>query len=69
MAVQSKSQHQRRTINLWPDAGRQLGLGKNATYEAAERGEIPGVFRIGGRWLVSREAFDRALAQPGGAAA
>lgn len=29
------------TVPLWPIAGRALGLGRNATYEAAERGEIP----------------------------
>jgi hypothetical protein len=54
---------QRRTISLWPEAGRALGLGKNATYTAAMRGDIPGVFRIGSRWLVAREAFDQALRQ------
>jgi len=48
-------------MNLWPDAGRLLGLGKNATYGAADRSEIPGAFRVGKRWLVSREAFERAL--------
>lgn len=31
------------TVPLWPTAGRALGLGRNATYEAAERGEIPTV--------------------------
>jgi hypothetical protein len=51
----------RRTANLWPDIGRQLGLSKNAVYEAAHRGEVPGAFRIGSRWLVSIEVFDRAL--------
>jgi hypothetical protein len=25
---------------LWPDAGRALGLSRNATYDAARRGEI-----------------------------
>jgi excisionase family DNA binding protein len=53
--------NERRTINLWPAAGAQLGLSKNATYEAAERGDIPGAFRIGKRWLVSREAFEKFL--------
>jgi hypothetical protein len=53
--------NERRTINLWPAAGGQLGLSKNATYEAAARGAIPGAFRIGKRWLVSREPFERFL--------
>jgi hypothetical protein len=29
------------TVPLWPTAGRALGLGRSATYAAAERGEIP----------------------------
>jgi len=28
-------------VPLWPDAGRALGLGKNSTYAAAQRKEIP----------------------------
>lgn len=64
----TNSNDERRTMNLWPDAGRQLGLGKNATYQAAERGQIP-VIRIGKRLLVSRVAFDRMLAGSGGATA
>ena len=39
------------TVPLWPTAGRALGLGRNATYEAAARGDLP-VLRIGGRILV-----------------
>jgi len=42
------------------EAGRQLGLGRNASYEAAKRGEIPTV-RIGRRLLVPRDAVDRLL--------
>jgi hypothetical protein len=52
---------QRKTMNLWPDAGRKLGLSKNSAYNAAVRGEIPGCFRIGKRWLVSVDPFERAL--------
>ena len=36
------------TVPLWPTAGRALGLGRNATYEAAERGKIPTI-KTGGR--------------------
>jgi hypothetical protein len=46
---------------LWPDAGRQLGLSRNATYQAADRGQIPGVIRIGRRLLVCRDPFERFL--------
>lgn len=49
----------RRTITV-PEAGEQLGIGRNAAYEAAKRGEIPTV-RIGRRLLVPREAVDRLL--------
>jgi excisionase family DNA binding protein len=42
-------------------AGKRLGLGKNAAYEAAHRGEIP-VIRIGRRLLVPIAAFEAMLA-------
>lgn len=51
---------QRRTMPLWPDAGRALGLKKSSTYEAAKRGEIP-VITIGRRKLVPIAAFERML--------
>jgi hypothetical protein len=38
-------------IPLWPDAGQQAGLGRNSTYKAADRGDIPTV-RFGGRRMV-----------------
>jgi len=31
----------RQTMPLWPEAGQYLGIGRSATYQAAERGEIP----------------------------
>ena len=51
---------QRETYNLWPEAGQKLGLGRNATYEAARKGDIPTI-RIGGRILVPKAAFERML--------
>jgi hypothetical protein len=63
-ATQREEKVERRTIKLWPDVGRQLGLGINGTYEAAARGEIPGAFRIGRRWFVKREVFERAMIGP-----
>ena len=47
-----------------PEAGRRLGIGRNAAYEAAARGEIP-MIRIGRRMLVPRAAFDRMLEKAG----
>ena len=51
----------RQTMNLWPNAGRALVLSKNSTYEAAKRGEITGLIRIGKRFLVLRAPFERML--------
>ena len=44
---------QRLTVDLWPDAGYALGLGRNSTFKAARTGEIPTI-RIGKRLLVSK---------------
>jgi len=41
-------------------AGKKLGLGRNATYAAVHRGEIP-VLKIGGRLLVPTVALNRML--------
>jgi excisionase family DNA binding protein len=45
-----------------PEAGRRLGLGKNASYEAARRGELP-LLRFGRKLVVPRIAFERMLAE------
>ena len=54
------SKTKRATLDLWPDTGQILGLGRNATYDAAGRGEIPTI-RIGRRLLVPRAALERML--------
>jgi excisionase family DNA binding protein len=51
----------RKTIDV-PEAAQQLGLSRNAAYEAVRRGEIPAV-RIGRRLFVPRDAIDRLLAE------
>jgi excisionase family DNA binding protein len=54
---------QRETERLTYDiveAGRLLGLGRNASYEAAKTGQIP-VIKIGKRLLVPKMALDRLL--------
>lgn len=56
---------ERATMPLWPMAGKILGLGKSATYDAAIAGEFPGAFKVGGKWLVSRQALDSFLATGG----
>ncbi len=45
---------------LWPDVGQALGLGRSATYAAAQRGEIP-TLRIGGKVLVPTACLRRML--------
>jgi hypothetical protein len=48
-----------------PEAGRiYFGLGRNASYDAAKRGEIP-VIRIGGRLRVPVVALERMLDEAG----
>jgi excisionase family DNA binding protein len=42
------------------EAAKALGIGRNAGYEAARRGEIPTI-RIGKRLLVPRVALERML--------
>src|SRR5512132_1713427 len=37
--------------------GQILGIGRSASYQAIQRGDIPGVIRIGRRVLVSRHAL------------
>lgn len=44
-----------------PEAGRLLGLGRNAAYEAVRRREIP-VLRFGRKLRVPRVALERLLA-------
>jgi excisionase family DNA binding protein len=47
-----------------PEAGKQLGLGKNGSYAAAARGEIP-VLRFGSRLRVPVVAFEQMLSEAG----
>ena len=50
----------RQTLNLWPEAGKVLGLGRNSTYAAAQRGDLR-IIRIGRRLLVPIAEIDRLL--------
>jgi excisionase family DNA binding protein len=43
-----------------PEAGRRLGISRDAAYGAARRGEIPTI-RLGRRLVVPKPAFDRLL--------
>jgi excisionase family DNA binding protein len=44
------------------EVAKLFGIGRNAAYEAAHRGDFP-VFRVGRRLLVPRPAIDRLLAE------
>lgn len=50
---------ERKTTTV-PEAGKVLGLSRNAAYRAAKRGDIPTV-RIGGRILVPLAQLERLL--------
>jgi excisionase family DNA binding protein len=52
-------QDDRQTLTI-EEAARKLGIGRNAAYDAAKRGEIP-VIKIGRRLVVPRIALDRLL--------
>ena len=54
----------RRTLTV-PEAGRALGIGRSAAYEAAQRGDIPTI-RIGRRVLVPVAALSRLLMETEG---
>lgn len=47
-----------------PEAGRMLGLARNASYEAAKRGTIPTI-KIGKLIKVPKAAFHALLEKPG----
>jgi len=36
-----------------PEAAKMLGISKDLAYDLARRGELPGAFQLGRRWLVS----------------
>jgi excisionase family DNA binding protein len=57
---------QRLTYTL-EEAGRLLGLGRNAIYAAAHSGEVPTI-RVGHKWLVPKAALHRLLGIGGEAA-
>ena len=54
-----ENETERKTLTI-PEAAKALGIGRNAGYEAARRGEIPTI-RIGKRLLVPRAALERML--------
>jgi len=49
------------TVPIWPTTAKALDLSRSSAYLAAQRNEIPGLMRIGGRWVVATAALRRAL--------
>lgn len=50
------------------ETARLLGISHIHTANLARAGKLPGAFRLGTRWLVSRQVIDRLLADPAGVA-
>jgi excisionase family DNA binding protein len=46
------------------EAGELLGIGRSLAYELAQEGTLPGVRRLGRRYVVSRAALDAWLEIP-----
>jgi excisionase family DNA binding protein len=60
VAIHHQLGSERLTISV-VEAGQRLGVGKQAAYDAAHRGEIP-IVRVGRRLLVPVAAFEAMLA-------
>ncbi len=45
------------------EAAKRLGIGRALAYELAGRGELPGVIRLGHRFVVSKAGLEKALQQ------
>jgi excisionase family DNA binding protein len=45
-------------------AAKRLDLGMSTTYRIAERGELPGAFKVGGQWRISVPRFLREIHGP-----
>jgi excisionase family DNA binding protein len=56
-----KSREECLTLTV-PEAGRRLGLNRQAAYNAAQRGELP-VLKIGRRLVVPMAALDKMLSE------
>jgi excisionase family DNA binding protein len=54
------SNEMERKVLTVPEAGAQLGLGRNASYDAAKRGDIPTI-KLGKLLRVPKVAFERML--------
>jgi excisionase family DNA binding protein len=51
---------ERRTLTV-EEAARVLGIGRQVAYELARAGKLPGVLRLGHRYVISQVALNRYL--------
>lgn len=49
------------TVPLWPHAGRAIGLSRDKTYSAANKGEIEGLIEVGRTRRVTTAWLSRVL--------
>lgn len=58
-----QARHGRRDPNVIsvPEAAELLGVSQDLAYSRARRGELPGAFQLGRRWLVSLVKLRRAI--------
>jgi excisionase family DNA binding protein len=56
----TKDAQERKTLTV-EEAARVLGIGRQVAYELARIGKLPGVLRLGHRYVISRIALDRYL--------
>jgi excisionase family DNA binding protein len=56
----SEEFHARATLSI-AEAAWELGVCTETAYRQAKSGQLPGAFKFGRRWIVSREAFERWL--------
>ncbi len=60
MVTQGQETGERLTYTV-EEAGRALGIGRVLAYRLARSGTLPGVLRLGGRYVVSRAGLNAAM--------
>ncbi len=60
MSANPGTEQVRATLSI-SEAAWELGVCTETAYRQAKSGQLPGAFKFGRRWIVSREAFERWL--------
>lgn len=58
-----KATVERRTVSIEEFAA-AVGISRTSAYNLAKRGEVPGLIKLGGRYVVARAALERLLGAP-----